>query len=1097
MAAPFIQTSFATGEISPSLYGHTDLAKFHSSASTMRNMFVSYRGGAYSRAGTKLVGLSKQTGRSYPPRLIPFQFSINQGLVLEFGNYYMRVIQNGAYVLENSAFAITNITRATSGLVTTATAHGLQNGDWVNLSGVLGMLQANNIFVVQVVSTTTFYLYDAYGNAVNTSIYLPYTSGGSVSRIYTLATPWAEADLKWMKFVQSANTMSICCVNQISLQEYPPYDLVRGSANNSWSYAVMNPAASIAAPATMSANATVTTSSTPTTYQYCATAVSTSGQESQASSVAVVKNSVNIAATAGSLVMECAYVSGAAYYNFYKALPAYNVSYTPTGGLFGYVGQSYGTSFVDNNITANYAQVPPLHYNPFARNQIIGVTMTNAGSNVATATLSITSATGSGFTAYAVIDGTGAVTNFVITNNGSGYQASDTPVITVTYGSSGSSIAPTCTITVGPSSGTYPSVVGYFQSRRVYGNTINNPDTYFFSQPGNYTNFDFRTPTVSSDAITGTPWAQQVNGLQWYVSMPGGLVVLTGLGAWQLTGTGGSSLNPQAITPSTQQAQPQAYNGASATIPPIQIDYEILFVQSKGCIVRDFSYNFFSNIYTGTDLTQYSPHLFLNYTIKEWTYAEEPYKIIWAVRSDGTLLSLTFLKAQEIAGWARHDTLGTYQSVCSVVEPPVNAPYVCVQRFPNGQATYMIERMDNRLWPGIENAWCVDAGVSLTQGTRSATLTAAVNSLPGGGGLISAITNLSSGSGYSPGTTATVVDQNGNGPGYGAVLSVNIIAGTIASITVVSQGQNYVNPSIIISDPNNTGSGASAKAVLANYVVLNASAVNTFASTDVGSVIRFNGGTMVVTSVPSSSQVWANVVSPMTNYIPGNAGTPGYTSTNVLIYPYIPPAAAGSWTITKPVSTIYGLQHLAGQVVTGLADGNIIPYTQVGADGSLVLPAAASSVTVGLGFQAQLQSVYLDIPQGNLQGQRKLILAVTARLEASGPPAIGTNQPDGAAQCPPIIGPYWANMTQVALNALTSPLGTLIVPYPLTVAGLAGGTPTPLYSGDVRLPVTSSYDNRGQVAIQQSYPLPLQVSALIPEFFTADMPEMMFPGKKK
>src|ERR1035441_3235480 len=95
---PVGQNAFAIGEISPSLFGRFDLARNHLGASTFRNGFVSYRGGFYSRAGTAFVGFSRQTGRAYPPRMITFQFNINQGLALEFGNFYMRPILDGAFV---------------------------------------------------------------------------------------------------------------------------------------------------------------------------------------------------------------------------------------------------------------------------------------------------------------------------------------------------------------------------------------------------------------------------------------------------------------------------------------------------------------------------------------------------------------------------------------------------------------------------------------------------------------------------------------------------------------------------------------------------------------------------------------------------------------------------------------------------------------------------------------------------------------------------------------------------------------------------------------------------------------------------------------
>src|SRR5271156_5453946 len=119
MAVPVIANAFVGGELAPSLYGRTDLERYKVSASTFRNGFVNYRGGFYSRAGTAFCGFSKQTGRAYPPRLIPFQFSINQGLALEFGNFYMRVVSDGAFVLE-PALSITGITQANPGVVSTA-----------------------------------------------------------------------------------------------------------------------------------------------------------------------------------------------------------------------------------------------------------------------------------------------------------------------------------------------------------------------------------------------------------------------------------------------------------------------------------------------------------------------------------------------------------------------------------------------------------------------------------------------------------------------------------------------------------------------------------------------------------------------------------------------------------------------------------------------------------------------------------------------------------------------------------------------------------------------------------------------------------------
>ena len=117
-----LQPSFAAGELSPSLYGRVDLAKYHAGAATLRNFFVNYRGGASTRAGTKFVGQSKQsTTAGYPPRLIPFQFNLTQGYIIELGDQYARFITNGGYIVEGAA-TISGITQASPGVFTTSTS---------------------------------------------------------------------------------------------------------------------------------------------------------------------------------------------------------------------------------------------------------------------------------------------------------------------------------------------------------------------------------------------------------------------------------------------------------------------------------------------------------------------------------------------------------------------------------------------------------------------------------------------------------------------------------------------------------------------------------------------------------------------------------------------------------------------------------------------------------------------------------------------------------------------------------------------------------------------------------------------------------------
>lgn len=611
MSTNKIQTSFAGGELSPSLYARVDLNKYQSGAARMLNFFVDYRGGASNRPGTTMIARCLDSNN--PVRLIPFQFSVIQNYILEFGNFYMRVIKDGGLVLE-AALTLTGATNANPG-VFTAVAHGFAINDQVYFD-VLGMSQIDGkeYFVDTVPTANTFTVKDWNGLPLNTAGFGVFTSG-TVARIYKLVTPYAAADLALLKFTQSADVMTLCH------PDYVPRDLSRTS-DTSWTLTPINIGAGISPPAG-TPTVTPTGGAGTVNYAYVVTAVSANGEESVASTRGDALLAIDISAVAGSVEITWTPVADAVSYNVYKALPA-NGSPIPTGALFGYMATIEGqanTTAVDTNIVPDFTTAPPTNQNPFAAS-----------------------------------------------NN--------------------------------------PGTVTYDQQRKVYAGSDAQPETFWMSKPGQFDNFDVSSPVQPSDAITGTLVSRQVNQIKHMVSMPGGLVLLTSGGAWQVSGAGG------VLTPNTIQATPQAYNGAG-DVAPLTINYEIIYVQQKGTIVRDLSYSFYNNIYTGADLSVLSNHLFTGYTLTEWAYAEEPFKIIWAVRSDGAALALTYLKDQEIFGWSKHETQGRFKSVATIPEGSEDGVYFVVQRLFGASAPQFIERMHTRQMPyGPEDAFFVDCGLS-------------------------------------------------------------------------------------------------------------------------------------------------------------------------------------------------------------------------------------------------------------------------------------------------------------------------------------------------------------------------------------------------
>lgn len=634
MGIDVIQTSFAKGEFAPGLLARVDLAAYKVGAALLENFFVHPTGGASNRPGTAWVGPSRQVvsgGGSGPPRLIPFTFSTVQTYVLEFGNFYFRVITSGGYVLESNK-TITNVTSANPGVVT-SNAHGYSNGDWVYITGVVGDTRVNNrFFSIAGVTANTFQLLEPTAHSLDMSGYPAYVSGGIARRVYTPTSPYAVADLPQLKFVQSADTMTI------THPDYAPRDLTR-SSSTSWAFTTITFAAATAAPTGVTAVASI--GGSVTTYSYVVTAISADGkEESLASAAGSVATAKAMSITAAEFIsVSWTGVSGASRYNVYRQAEVPGGA-PAAGDLYGYVGGASANSFSDHNISPDFTRVPPQGQNPFASS-----------------------------------------------NN--------------------------------------PSVATYFQQRKTYAGSTANPDTIWESQPGNFKNFNDSTPTRDSDAITATLNSLQVNAIQWLVPMGSGMLALTTSGAWLISS--GSQGTP--LTPASFNAQPQAYNGCSMRVPPIVVLNDVLYIQARGAIVRDLSYNFYVNIYTGTDMTILSGHLFFGHTILEWAYAEEPFKMIWAVRDDGVLLGFTYLKEQEVFAWTHHLTQGLFISVAAVSEGQEDAVYVVVRRtIPNvngGGDVYYIERMHTRSmirsWRNFESdvcaAWFVDCAVQSARTT--------------------------------------------------------------------------------------------------------------------------------------------------------------------------------------------------------------------------------------------------------------------------------------------------------------------------------------------------------------------------------------------
>lgn len=288
------QRSFAGGEIAPDLYGRADQAKFANGARQIRNFIVQRFGGVTNRPGSKLVRETVGSSAGKDTRLRRFVYNNAQTYLLEWGDFTLRLIQNGAGIAASPT--------AWSSL----TAYGA--GDQVGNGGV------------------NYYCILGHTNQAppNATYWYAMPADGT----WEAPTPFLQADLRRMQFVQSADVMTL------THPSYAPYELRRYSATR-W---VLTPAVfapTVAAPGGVGA--------TPggagaIVFNYKVTAVLPETYEESLGSAIATCTGTTPSMTAPNVV-SWSTVAGALEYNVYK----------DQNGVYGFIGTARGTSFKDIN----------------------------------------------------------------------------------------------------------------------------------------------------------------------------------------------------------------------------------------------------------------------------------------------------------------------------------------------------------------------------------------------------------------------------------------------------------------------------------------------------------------------------------------------------------------------------------------------------------------------------------------------------------------------------------------------------------------------------------------------------------------------------
>ncbi len=587
--------NFTAGEITPKLFGRTDISKYDNGAETVENFLVQPHGGLSRRPGTRFVSEVKNSSNAV--RLIPFEFNVEQAYVLEFGPTYFRIYRDGGQV----------------------------------------------------------------------------ESGGSAVEVTTVYT---ASDLAGLKFAQAADVMYVVSPN------HPIYKITRTS-HTAWTFTEVTTQRGPFLDQNITTT-TLTPDSRDGTIRLTASA-SLFTADDVGRLVKIEAGFIKITAFTSATVVDGTaqeLEDGRA-----EILPSYTAS-----TISFHEGDPDATGLEHNDRIEDTAAA--FIDEGFKIGQTIIISGTTSNNNS---------------TGHLVVD----VTDSVITLAPGADLATEAA-------DSGHTIQGKLVATdewsLGAFSKTtgFPRAVAFYEQRLVFAGTSSQPQTLFFSQGGDFENFE--SGTAADDGMVYTIGSNTVNVIRFLASTRN-LIVGTSGGEFVVRASGAD----EAITPTNIQIKQQTSHGA-ADMTPMQAGNAVLFVQRAKRKVLELQFNFDVDGYIAPDVALISEHITEN-GLEELAYQQEPDSILWTRRGDGQLACMTYKREEQVIGWSRQIIGGVFGTGDAIVESIASIPgdldedqvWVAVKRTINGATKRYVEFIrDFDFGTDVNNAIFVDSSLTFT-----------------------------------------------------------------------------------------------------------------------------------------------------------------------------------------------------------------------------------------------------------------------------------------------------------------------------------------------------------------------------------------------
>lgn len=230
----------------------------------------------------------------------------------------------------------------------------------------------------------------------------------------------------------------------------------------------------------------------------------------------------------------------------------------------------------------------------------------------------------------------------------------------------------------------YPRACTLYQQRLALGGSPAYPQTLWGSSVGAY--LDNLLGTNDADAFAYTLASDQINPIM-HLGSAKVMFALTYEGEFTIKGG-----IEKPITPTNVQVESQSAYGSNS-IRPVRANKDILFVDQTGLQLLAFTYDASDEDFDADDLTIFAEHISGDGFV-DLSYQRKPVPLVFAPRADGQCPTLTLSAKQQVIAWSRQVTDGFIESAATIPVAGGHQTWAVVLRTVNGASVRYIERFD-------------------------------------------------------------------------------------------------------------------------------------------------------------------------------------------------------------------------------------------------------------------------------------------------------------------------------------------------------------------------------------------------------------------